>query len=65
MPEIGNLFANRSGNPTHELYNIAEDPHEDNNIAAQYPEKVEELKAIMDREHEPSSLFNFGIDADI
>ena len=49
-----------SGNPTHELYNIAEDPHEDNNVAAQYPEKVEELKAIMDREHEPSSLFNFG-----
>jgi len=42
------------------LYNIAEDPHEDNNVAAQYPEKVEELKAIMDREHEPSSLFNFG-----
>ena len=49
-----------SGNPTHELYNIAEDPHEDNNVAAQYPEKVEELKVIMDREHEPSSLFNFG-----
>ncbi len=50
----------RSGNPTHELYNIAEDPHEDRNIAAQYPEKVEELKAIMDREHVYSSLFNFG-----
>ena len=49
-----------SGNPTHELYNIAEDPHEDNNVAAQSPEKVEGLKAIMDREHEPSSLFNFG-----
>ena len=48
MPEIGNLFVNRSvrGNPTHELYNIAEDPHEDNNVAAQYPEKVEELKAV-------------------
>lgn len=50
----------KSGNPTHELYNIAEDPHEDRNVASQYPEKVEELKVIMDREHTPSSMFNFG-----
>lgn len=50
----------KNGNPTHELYNIAEDPHEDNDLASSNPEKVEELKAIMDREHEPSSIFNFG-----
>lgn len=50
----------RSGNPTHELYNIAEDPHEDRNLASQYPQKVEELKVIMDREHTYSSDFDFG-----
>lgn len=50
----------RGGNPTHELYNIAEDPHEDRNLAGQYPEKVEELKGIMDREHTYSSDFDFG-----
>lgn len=50
----------KNGNPTHELYNIAEDPHEDNDLAATYPDKVEELKAIMDREHTHSDMFNFG-----
>ena len=50
----------KSGNPTHELYNIAEDPHEDNDLAASNPDKVEELKAIMDREHTHSDIFNFG-----
>ncbi|MEG0949191.1 MAG: arylsulfatase [Bacteroidales bacterium] len=50
----------RSGNPTHELYNIDIDPHEDNNVAAQNPEIVEDLKAIMDRQHTHSDLFNFG-----
>lgn len=50
----------RSGNPTHELYNIATDPHEDNNVASAYPDKVEELKEIMDREHVHSDMFNFG-----
>ena len=49
-----------SGSPTHELYNIAEDPHEDKNLIDQYPEKAEELKVIMDREHVYSPLFNFG-----
>lgn len=42
------------------LYNIAEDPHEDNNLANTYPDKVEELKVIMDREHIHSDIFNFG-----
>ena len=50
----------KNGNPTHELYNIAEDPHEDNNLANTYPDKVEELKVIMDREHIHSDIFNFG-----
>lgn len=50
----------RSGNPSHELYNITTDPHEDQNVASQYSEIVDQLKNIMDREHTPSDLFNFG-----
>lgn len=48
-----------SKNPTHELYNIAEDPHEDYNIINQHPDIFEELKTIMDQEHTPSDMFNF------
>ncbi len=40
-----------------ELYDLAVDLHEDNNIAAKYPEIVEELKAIVREEHVNSSLF--------
>ncbi len=40
-----------------ELYDLANDVHEDNNIAAQYPEIVNELKEIVNQEHVHSSLF--------
>ncbi len=50
----------QSGNPTLELYNIADDPHEDRDLAASYPDKVAELQEIMDREHTHSDMFNFG-----
>ena len=50
----------QSGNPTLELYNIAEDPHEDNNVISANPDKADELEAIMDREHVHSDMFNFG-----
>lgn len=50
----------RSGNPTLELYNIAEDPHEDNNVINANRAKADELEAIMDREHTHSDIFNFG-----
>ena len=43
---------------TCELYDLATDIHEDTNIASEYPEIVEELKAIVLREHTNSSLFN-------
>lgn len=45
------------------LYNLAEDIHEDNDLSEKYPEKVEELKAIIHREHvEPEiSFFNLTI----
>ncbi len=39
------------------LYDLAVDVHEDNNIAAKYPEIVKELKAIVLREHTHSNLF--------
>ncbi|NDV57155.1 arylsulfatase [Bacteroides sp. 519] len=41
--ELGN-------NPEPQLYNLKEDIGEKNNLAAQYPEKVEELKAILEKE---------------
>ncbi len=39
------------------LYDLANDLHEDNNIASQYPEIVEKMKTILKREHTNSSLF--------
>ena len=41
-----------------ELYNLSTDIHEDNNVAAKYPEKVEELKAIVNRSHVGSPYFS-------
>ena len=34
-----------------ELYDLATDIHEDNNLAAEYPEKLEELKALVRQSH--------------
>lgn len=47
------------GAPTdrYELYNILGDPGEDNDVAAQNPEIVEELKALMVEAHIPNSNF--------
>lgn len=40
-----------------ELYDLANDVHEDKNVASQYPEIVKELKEIVKREHVNSDLF--------
>ena len=40
-----------------DLYNLAADIHEDHDLAEQYPEKVNEMKAIIMREHTHSDLF--------
>jgi len=32
------------------LFHLAEDPMEQNNLASQYPEKVKELRAILEKE---------------
>lgn len=42
------------------LYDLVTDTHEDNNLASQYPEIVEEMKAIIQREHTPSNISQFN-----
>lgn len=41
----------RSKAPRFELYNLASDPSEKHNLSTQFPEKVTELKALMDESH--------------
>ena len=43
-----------------ELYNLADDIHEDNNVAAQYPDKVKELKQVIKEQHTTSSVAQFN-----
>lgn len=45
----------KSGKP--ELYNLADDIHENHNIAAEHPEIVKELVDIVRMEHRNSELF--------
>ena len=40
--------ASRAAADTYELFNIAQDPFEKNNVAASFPEKVQELSARLD-----------------
>ena len=42
------------------LYDLVTDTHEDNNLAAQYPEVVAEMKAIIKREHTASNIAQFN-----
>ena len=44
----GNIRGNK---PYYELYNLASDPSEKYNVLNQYPEKADELKAIMKEAH--------------
>lgn len=43
-----------------ELYNLKADPSEENDVAAKFPLKVEQLKSILLREHIPSKVFTFA-----
>lgn len=49
----------KKGKP--ELYNLAEDLHEDHNVADQYPEIVQELVEIARREHIANPHFNVTV----
>jgi len=44
---------------TFELYNLANDVHEDNNVASQHPEIAERLGKMMDTVRTESELFDF------
>jgi arylsulfatase len=47
------------GNLNIDLYDLDNDIQEQNNLAAQYPEVMEKIEAIMKQEHIPSSLDKF------
>ncbi len=44
------------GNLTIQLYNLAEDVSEQNNVAKEHPEIVEKLAKLMEEQHTPSKL---------
>lgn len=54
-----NMF---EGNMSIELYDLMNDPQEQNNLSAQHPEIVKQIENIMKDEHEPSQndLFKFA-----
>ena len=41
----------------YELYNLDEDPGEEHDVIADHPDKAEELKAVLAREHVPNHIF--------
>jgi arylsulfatase A-like enzyme len=43
-----------------ELYDLAKDPAEAHNLAAQYPDKAKQLAQLMNQSHRASPLFPFG-----
>ncbi len=45
-----------------ELYDVAQDVGEQNNIANNHPEIVAEINAIMEKEHVTSEVFRFGFE---
>ena len=53
-----NIF---KGNMAVELYNLKNDLTESNDISAQFPEIVDQMEAIMKREHAPADLDRFKI----
>jgi arylsulfatase len=42
-----------------ELYNLNQDIKEQENLAAQYPKVIEDIRQIMNKEHTPSTIFQF------
>lgn len=52
---------NRDPAGAYELYNLANDPGETNDVASQFPDKVNELSVVLESEHVSSDVFPFGI----
>jgi arylsulfatase A-like enzyme len=51
------LNLRKNNNPPIELYNLEEDPSEENNLAEQYPDLVKEFKKLMESNHSPNPVF--------
>ena len=49
----------KAGPATLELFDLANDPHEETDVAAQHPEVVEKMRSIMTAQHLPSAIFPF------
>ena len=54
------LNVGRDDRTTFELYNLADDIHEERNVASENPEVAARINEIMDTARTPSDLFNFG-----
>ncbi len=52
-------FKPKPGGPTGQLYNLAEDPHEDNDLYEQMPDRVAEFQAVLKKARTESGLRNF------
>ncbi|EPR68217.1 arylsulfatase [Cyclobacterium qasimii] len=51
------LNLRKEDNPAIELYNLEEDPAEENNIADKHPDLVKSFKALMEANHTPNPVF--------
>lgn len=58
------LQVNQSEKSKYELYNIHKDPGEIANVVALYPERVKELKKIMDEARTPNDHWKFAFEKD-
>ena len=54
------LFVGYPDKTRFELYDLSTDVHEDNDLAAQYPDVVEKLKSMMDTVRTDSEIFDFS-----
>ena len=48
-PQVTRRFEEYEPNKWEELYNLAVDPHENNNVAAAHPDRVKRLYAAIDQ----------------
>lgn len=53
----------KNGNTDIELYNLAGDIQEQNNVADEFPDIVKQMKEIMQREHVPAEIERFRMEA--